>query len=292
MNGIYQRVAKIGKAYLKGQHAAGSTEWLAERANTIGGSDIASIMNISPWTSAFTLWGRKQGLLPEQPVTSKMLIGNIIEPAIVEIYKAHHPNAKVHHPGHTWESNHNPRFHANPDGFVEDESGDISILEIKHTSQYWRTLPDHYTLQVMWYQHVTGLTTDAVVAAVTASGYEEYRVEYMADFMKEVEKEVIQFLFQLDNGEAPEVTGDDSTLDSVRSLSKIKDEEVEVSAEDYEKLLDFTNSLKVYESAVKLQKAKIMQDMNGARWGYVNGKQVVSLRAKGEGNPYLVIEQE
>ena len=290
---IHERIEKIGKAKLIGTHESGSKEWLEQRANTIGGSDIASIMHVSPFTSEVTLWARKSGLIADQPATDRMRLGNLFEPAIAQLYAEYHSNLTLHYPGHTWESVTNPRFHANPDGFIETEFGDTSILEIKYTSQYWATLPEHYRLQVMWYQHVTGLTNDAVVAAVTPYGYTEYSVMYDYNEIEIIEARVLEFLDLLDTKTQPELEGSASTYETIRELqSDLKDEEIEISESSYQALLEAIQQQKSWDSFVRLQKARVMREMQSCRWGYVDGKQVVSLRTRGEGKPYLVIEQE
>ena len=293
MNGIYQRIAKIGKAKLIGVHPSGTPEWLEQRKNTIGGSDIAPILGKSPFTSTYALWARKVGLIAEQVANDRMQLGNLFEPAIVEMYKLQHDHLLVHYPAHTWESVTNERFHANPDAFVENEAGDTSVLEIKYTSQYWKELPEHYRLQVLWYQHVTGLTNDAVVAVVSPQGYREFPVIYDKQEALTIQGIVERFLDNVDSQVEPELDGSESTYEAVRDVYDSFDElEVEVDQDEYDKLIHSIAQADTWASVVRLNKSALMQKMNGAKYGYVNGERVVSLRTRGEGKPYLVIEKD
>ena len=293
MNHIYQNVAKVGKAKLIGTHASGTPEWLEQRANTIGGSDIAPILNKSPFTSAYALWARKTGMIAEQASNDRMLLGNLFEPAIVEMYKLQHDHLTVHYPGHTWESVKNARFHANPDGFVETEFGDISILEIKYTSQYWKELPEHYRLQVLWYQHVTGLTNDAVVAVVSPQGYREFAVVYDKQEALTIEGIVERFLDNIDSKVEPQLDTSESTYEAVRDVwGDLDDGEIDIDPLAYENLLVAQAQADTWAGLVRLRKSEILRSMQGCKYGLVEGQRVVSLRTRGEGKPYLVIEKD
>lgn len=54
-------------------------EWLEWRRSRIGASDAAAILGVSQWDSAFDLWQRKLGIIPEQEKNSSMLRGIELE---------------------------------------------------------------------------------------------------------------------------------------------------------------------------------------------------------------------
>jgi len=127
---VNKTIAKLGGTLI-GTHPAGSEGWHSQRAHAIGGSDIAPIMNKSPWTSALSLWAQKSGKLLPTESTMAMKLGNYFEPAIARLFGDMHPHLIVHTGNYTYESQINPAFHANPDGVIEDEDGRLYILEIK-----------------------------------------------------------------------------------------------------------------------------------------------------------------
>jgi hypothetical protein len=222
-----------------------------------------------------------------------MQLGNLFEPAIVEMYKLQHDHLTVHYPAHTWESLRNSRFHANPDAFVENEYGDTSILEIKYTSQYWKELPEQYRLQVLWYQHVTGLTNDAVVAVVSPQGYREFPVVYDYVEALSIEGRVIAFLALIDCEVEPELDTSESTYEAVREVwGDLEEHETEIDPDAYENLLTAVAQSDTWAGIVRMRKSQILRSMQGAKYGLVEGQRVVSLRTRGEGKPYLVIEKE
>lgn len=58
----------------------GSDEWKCLRRSKITSVDAATILGINPYCSAYTLWQRKMGLIPEQEQTFAMSEGNRLEP--------------------------------------------------------------------------------------------------------------------------------------------------------------------------------------------------------------------
>ena len=47
--------------------AAGTPEWHASRTRALGGSEIAAVVGLSPWQSAFGLWHLKRGTCHRHP---------------------------------------------------------------------------------------------------------------------------------------------------------------------------------------------------------------------------------
>lgn len=290
MNGIYQRIAKIGLGRLFGTHAAATAEWLADRRGAVGGSDIAVICGKSPYKSALTLWAQRTGRINEDEVNASMMMGTVLEPSIINMYKIQHPELTVYTPAHTWAMNMDGRMRANPDAFIENEFGDTSILEIKYTRQHWKELPEHYRYQVIWYQTVTGLLNPATVAALTADGYQEFTVEFDRELSLEMMKQASFFLDCVDQDIQPFWDGSESTYETVRALHpEIRDEEVWVDESLWNQLTNALDMQELWTQQVNLRKSEMLNALNGARWGYVGDQQVVSLRARGEGKPYLHI---
>jgi len=190
---IAQRIENLGFCSLIGTHPAGSEEWLEQRQSGIGGSEIASILGVSPFKSAVTLFYEKLGMLENKPATTAMQLGNLFEPAIIEAFKQEFPTIRVHYENLTFASLEDPRFRANPDAIIEDQAGNLSILEIKFTSQYWTEIPQHYKYQVLWYMFVTGLKNPATLYAVTGGSLRAFTVEWDDSLMDLVKTAVIGF---------------------------------------------------------------------------------------------------
>ena len=285
-------VSRIEKAGCKliGTHSPGSEEWHAQRANAIGGSDIAPIMNRSPWTSQYFLWAQKSGKLLAPASTMAMKLGNYFEPAIIKLFSDLHPHLKISDSSWTFASDLNSAFHANPDAIIEDEDGRLSILEIKFSRNPMPDLPEHYRLQVAWYQMVTGLHNPAVLCAVAGGEYREFVIEYDERLATEMKEAAQGFLELLLTDTEPTIEGSKSTYETIRQLHlEILDEEVEIDPEEFEKLQSALDQEGFWKQQVTLRKSIIQNSMKGAKWGYVDGVNVVMLQSRGEGKPFLKI---
>jgi predicted phage-related endonuclease len=286
---VNKTIAKLGGTLI-GTHPAGSTEWHIQRAHAIGGSDIAPILNKSPWTSAVYLWAQKSGKLIPPEGTMAMKLGNYFEPAIVRLFGDMHPHLTIHAGDNTYASQLNNAFHANPDAVIEDEDGRLSILEIKFSRNAMPVLPEHYRLQVLWYQIVTGLHSPAVLCAVAGGEYREFTVEYDQTEAEQLIKAAEGFLEAVRTGNEPELDGSDSTYTAVRILHPdIEDTETDIDAKEYRLLLAAIEQEKFWKQQTTLRKSIIQRAMKGARYGYVDGESVVMLQSRSGGSPYLKI---
>lgn len=291
MNTHIQRIEAIGKCKLIGTHPAGSTEWLEQRRQGIGGSDIGVVLNESPYKSQYSLYVDKLTPQHATPATGLMRIGQILEPAIIELLKENHLNLSIHTGNLTFASLEDDRFRANPDAIAENEFGDMFIIEIKYTTKYWgKELPEHYRLQVLWYMYVTGLHNEAIVGVLTPFGYDEFGVTYDPEQVELMKQAALTFLSWVENETPPALDGSESTLEATRRRYEIEEElEAEINPETYEQLLNAQEMADFWKGMLNLRKSEIMHQMQGAKYGLVDGQAVVSLRQRGEGLPYLQI---
>ena len=58
------------------------TAWLNERRKGIGGSDVAAIIGLSPWTTPLDIYEQKLGIALPSEETEAMYWGTALEPAI------------------------------------------------------------------------------------------------------------------------------------------------------------------------------------------------------------------
>ena len=286
MDKIAERITALGAATLIGTHPSGSAAWLEQRAESIGGSDIAPILNSSPFKSCLTLWYEKAGALEQPEPSTRMILGNYLERGIVEAFADLNPNITVHYSNWTFASTDNEMLHANPDAIIEDKLGNLSILEIKHTGSYWTELPIWYRYQVLWYMYVTGLKEPATVVAVTGGDLKQFIVEWDDSLMEFVKGAVNAFLGLLAVGEPPDYDGSDSTYQTIRQVSP-DIEDVEYELECATELLAARQIFEAAEQNLQKYKAKALDEMQGARVGTFKGVPIVQLQQRGEGKPFL-----
>lgn len=134
-------------------------EWLKHRRKGIGGSDIAGIMGLSPFSSPIKVYQDKIGELPPQEDNESMYWGRVLEDIVAKEFqertgiKVRRKNAMLIHPEYDY-------MLANVDRVVV---GAKEGLECKTTSEYMKKewvegeeIPAHYLLQCQWYMAVTG----------------------------------------------------------------------------------------------------------------------------------------
>lgn len=145
-----------------------------QRRTGIGGSDVAGILGISPWTTPLDVW--RQKVLGDQADESEpMRWGSLLEPII-----RREAELRIGEPvtdgrlvvADDW------RF-GNIDGLV----GADAILECKtaRDSSEWGQegtdeIPDHYLTQVAWYLSVTARSLAHVAVLIGGSDFRIYRV--------------------------------------------------------------------------------------------------------------------
>ena len=275
-----------------GNHENQSAEWyeLRNRPGVISGSEIGTILGLSPWTSAITLWAEKTGKL-ERSVTPNiaMRLGTLVEPAIRQLYIESHPDHVVQEVG-TYAAAEASWMHANPDGICLDETGEGYILEIKHTAIYWDTIPEHYKAQVFWYMNVFKLRK-AVFAVVNAGRYKEFELLWDDFEWDAILQQVTKFRsYVLDNIQ-PDWDGSESTYETVRQLSpgiESRDEELgQLGIELVNAQTDFDTA----ETHLREMKSRVIGALNGAKNGTVDGQVIVTLSQRGNSAPYLTIKK-
>lgn len=282
----------LRKALLLGNFENNSPEWheLRNREGVISGSEIGAILGLSPFISAVTLWAQKTGRIPSivEPNTA-MRLGQLVEPAIRQLYIEQHPDHVVEEVG-TYAATSASWMHANPDGVCIDANGVGYILEIKHTATFWDTIPENYRAQVYWYMFVFGLKK-AVFAVVNAGRYKEYELLWDDFEWDVIHQKVLEFRKRVLTDVQPDWDGSQSTYDTTRALSPdIEDTRTELGTLGIE-LFNAHLKVKEAENYLTEMKSRTIAALNGSKYGVIDGEVVCVLSQRGEGKPYLTIKE-
>lgn len=279
------------KNYL-GTFDSGSQEWhaLRDKPGVISGSEIGAILGLSPFKSAYTLWAEKCGLIPvDQVGNTAMRLGQLVEPAIRQLFIEQHPECVVEELG-TYAHVENSWAHANVDGIGVDDKNELFILEIKHTATYWDSVPEHYRAQAFWYMYVLDVKR-TVFAVVNAGRYKEYEVVWDDFEFQAILQAVTRFRQLVLDQVKPDWDGSESTFETVRALSPdIENRNEELGQLGVEL---FNANLKVKEAETHLleMKSRVLDGLNGAKYGTIDGKVVVTVSQRGTGKPFLTIKE-
>ena len=146
-------------------------EWLKYRTLGIGGSDVSIIAGLNHFKSIHQLWLEKTGLVvPEESDSEFAHFGTLLEPIVRQEFTAR-TGIKVRAKHAILQSSEYPFMHANLDGIIHEDNGDISIFEAKTASAYKKDIweegvPAEYILQIQHYMAVTGAKKTYIAALV------------------------------------------------------------------------------------------------------------------------------
>ena len=282
----------LDKAISLGNFENNSPEWheLRNQVGVISGSEIGTILGLSPWTSAITLWAEKTGKVERPAVgNTAMRLGTLVEPAIRQLYQEQHADHTVVEVG-TYAAKGFDWMHANPDGVCLDEQGNGYILEIKHTSTYWDSIPEHYKAQVFWYMYVFDLKR-AVFAVVNAGRYKEYELLWDDFEFAAILQQVTKFRNYVLENVQPDWDGSESTYETVRQLSPgIESRDEELGTLGIE-LMNAQTDFDKAETHLREMKSRVIGALNGAKNGCIDGQVVVTLSQRSGNAPYLTIKK-
>ncbi len=128
-----------------------------DRSKTIGGSDAASILGISPWKSRLELWHEKVTGNIAEVDNPDVYLGKLLEPIIVLEYERQ-TSKNVTLTKDLYVSKKHSFMSAHLDGIIDEDKG---VLEVKTKGAYvtWKKeIPDYYYAQIQHYLAVTGFT--------------------------------------------------------------------------------------------------------------------------------------
>lgn len=153
-------------------------QWLQDRRQGIGGSDVAPILGLSKWRTPLDVYLDKRGEGAPDVDNESMVWGRALEPVIRQQYAERTgrvvrlPDAMLRHPRHDF-------MIANLDGVTDDKR----VLEVKtaRTGQDWGEpgtdeIPEAYALQVQHYLAVTGFVVCDVAVLIGGSDFRLYEV--------------------------------------------------------------------------------------------------------------------
>lgn len=194
---------------------ASREEWLKAREDGIGASEVASVVGLSPWKSAFELWLLKTGQVPAQTEeTDAQKFGHKLEAVVADEWaertgfkfvKSSAKDIIYQDPEHPWRK-------CTPDriAYEIDENGKKRkvLLEIKTSQMDFDPddLPTQYLCQVMYQMHITGIHVCYLCWLVRGLSYGHARIEYDEAFANWLVENVDKFYLEcVKGGKEPEL---------------------------------------------------------------------------------------
>lgn len=292
---------KAGAAELAGKFRQDSPEWHEFRASVIGSSDVAAILGLSGFKSAYTLWHEKAGLLtplePDERMKRKLAYGHHMEPFIAGLFAERHPEFSVQETG-SWRNVKRPWQGCNPDRLLAldtdtDNLEFTSVMELKTfpTLADWADgVPAGYRAQLLWQMDTFGFRHGYIAAYANMSGdYVEYEFELDPFEADAVRARVQAFTESIDEGILPDIDGSADTYQSIRRLnpSLTPKQEVQIPEDVAESYLAARENYKAADSELTRWKGHLLAHMGTAQYAFHGEQKLASRVAVRDGVPYL-----
>lgn len=140
-------------------------EWLQNRFNGIGGSEISAVVGLNPYMDNVKLWELKTGKHEAEDISNKPYVkyGTIAEYHLRELFKLDYPEYNVEYvENNSFTNDKYPWAQASLDGWLHDQKGRLGIFECKTTEilqsmqrEKWKdSIPDNYYCQCLFYMAV------------------------------------------------------------------------------------------------------------------------------------------
>lgn len=181
---------------------------------TVGGSDVAAIFGVSPWTTPLELWLIKKGRIKPQEKSNanQLQMGHLLEPIAAYWYEQLSGN-KVMEDTNLYQHADHPYALANFDRrFIRTSDGEPGILECKsctyHKAGDWAegSIPLYYELQLRFYLAVADVDIGAFSAVWGNNPDNDVAMpEIMRDKAKEdmIFERLEEWIWSLENDKPP-----------------------------------------------------------------------------------------
>lgn len=140
-------------------------EWLKNRMNGIGGSEISAVIGCNPYMTNVDLWMIKTGMAIPEDISDKPYVkyGTQAEVHLRELFRLDYPQYTVDYvENNSFRNDRYPWAQASLDGWLHDQDGRLGIWECKTTNilqsmqkEKWNNrIPDNYYCQCLFYMAV------------------------------------------------------------------------------------------------------------------------------------------
>lgn len=240
-------------------------EWLEDRRRGIGGSDVATILGLNKYKSAYQLWLEKTNQIElEQTESEPAYWGNVLEEVVAKEFQER-TGKKVRRRNKVFEHKEHSFLRANID---RDVVGENAILECKTASAYlneeWTgdEVPTTYLCQVQHYMNV--LDADYCYMAVLIGGQKFIwkKIERDPDLIELIEKQLIYFWETNVLGMVePPIDGSDATSNFLKGRYKDVGEKETQLPKRFDDLIHSRIDLKRSEKEIKKEIKRVENEL-------------------------------
>lgn len=266
-------------------------------SKTITASKVASILGVSRFESAYSLYYRMRGEIEAEPPKDIYRVGHAFEMALAELWKLDNPGWKL--------SRSEVQFSTDQFGFpamatvdrraVRGRQRRLIEFKITHDLGEWGDpnlsgdLPMDYVTQVIFQQMVSGIhsTADVLLMAPWFK-HITYRVDYDQVIADWIVRECSKFWTALHQGIPPELDDSVSTYSCVKELHPdIDGSEVEVPEDLIADIRECNSAVGELQDRQRGLKTQLLSLMGNAQTAHINGEVVARRQRHGKGGTAL-----
>lgn len=257
-------------------------QWLAYRRCGIGGSDAATVVGLNPYSSLYTLYNDKLGLLPQPDETEAMRQGHDLEQYVAGRWQE--ATGKVcRRNNYMWQSVAHPFMLADIDREI---AGENAGLECKTTSVYNKAdlehgeIPLNYYVQCQHYMAVMGFDRMYLAVLVLNRGFYHFVIERSpGEIAALTEAEAAFWRNHVLPQVPPPLDGSESTLSTLQRLHPdIRPQGFCHLSSEAARVLDDIDALTAakrdLDVSIRAAKAAVMAELGDQPAGICSGWQV------------------
>lgn len=228
-------------------------EWLEYRRKSIGGSDAASIIGLNPYSSPYSVWADKLGVIPEKEDTEAMRLGRDLEDYVAKRF-TEATEKKVRRENHILINPDYPFAHANVDRVIVGEDAGLeckttSTLNLKRFKN--GTFPENYYVQCVHYLMVTGAKRWYLAILVLGREFMHFTIERDEEEIAALAQSEEAFWKLVEERTAPIADGSAATSAAISAVYPEAREFDTVDLTAYESILDEYTALSAQIKALE-----------------------------------------
>lgn len=236
-------------------------EWLLDRRRGIGGSDVATILGLNKWKSAYQLWLEKTGQVELDHTDSEPAYwGNVLEEVVAKEFQER-TGLKVRRRNQVFEHPLHPFLRANID---RDVVGEKAVLECKTANQFlaneWEgeEIPLSYLCQVQHYMNVMNYDHAYIAVLIGGQKFIWKRIERDQKVIDMITERLVEFWeINVIEGVEPPIDGSKAASDFLNGHYSEEGTEEIVLPESFDELIRYRNEMKESEKIIKEEIAKL-----------------------------------
>jgi putative phage-type endonuclease len=177
------------------------------RRSSIGGSDAAAAVNLSPWKTPYVLWAEKRGYAEREDNSDNDFahFGNVLEDVVAEEFmrrtnqRVMRMRKTISHPQYPWmTANIDRRLIARNNGRASTlreglECKTASFFVAKEWGERDDQIPIQYLIQVMHYMAVTGWDAWHVAVLIAGNDFRTFRIRRDEEMIEDLIKREKEF---------------------------------------------------------------------------------------------------